>query len=462
MPKRNEDDFHPEEDYLNLPSQSSMQLVSEVNNFLDEIDKSGSYDEPNEGRILAYVRQMKAYGFNAPFSSLVSSTTQELDEAGELEVADQRKQNYYLRYFAGLKKMSLNRARVALSAHKAYRLAKQRLDSPAWLSQLPLGGNYIKRLFESGDVAIINYREYMDSFSSKSAQLSMALVTVEHEVEGFTRTSRFRLSNSNDLEKKVERAYGKGAKVLKVEAAKSLHPIIKNKSARVALFTAAACSAVHAAKAGLASQGASDSRLSDYSALLKKNGITPEAMLDSVEGYAPVKKQLAKAGFGTIDEDGGFHTDPAISGAIKSARLKVAKTASRGMADAVLVPLARFYSLKSKSGRESGGFFPSLVSSPAFSQLAVLELMEFAYPHTAGLAQAVWEKIEAEEGFPANSTDEYFIGFIASRGLVSKQGIAQSLAIGPEQVEKSVSVYSSLTSGRGAAFLSELGGAKKK
>ncbi|HQT45056.1 MAG TPA: DUF530 family protein, partial [Candidatus Micrarchaeota archaeon] len=219
------------EDSTGLANQSSMHLVSEVNNFLDDLERSGQYNPVNEARILDYIRQMKAFGFNAPFLSLVFSTSQELDEAGEQEVADQKKQSYYMRYYAGLKKMSLNRARVALSAHKAYRLGVERLGTPSWLAHLPLGGNYIRRLFEAGDIAILEYREYMDSFSSRSANMSMALVTIEHEVEGFKKTSKFRLSTADNIEQKVARAYGAGAKVIKVETAKSLHPIIKNKSA---------------------------------------------------------------------------------------------------------------------------------------------------------------------------------------------------------------------------------------
>ncbi|HQT45021.1 MAG TPA: hypothetical protein PLO51_03525, partial [Candidatus Micrarchaeota archaeon] len=131
------------------------------------------------------------------------------------------------------------------------------------------------------------------------------------------------------------------------------------------------------------------------------------------------------------------------------------------MAQSILVPLARFYSLKSKSGREAAGLFPSLVSTPAHSQITVLELMEFAYPASAGLALAVWDKIEAESTFPANSPEDYFIGFISSKKAVSDEGLAVSLGIGLDQVAKAKAAYSSMSSGRGGKFLSELGGAKK-
>ncbi len=448
------------EDLQNMPSQSSLQLVSEVNNFLDEIDNTSKYLSENESRILEYVRQMKVFGFNAPFSSLVSSTGQELDDAGELEKTDQKKQNYYMRYYAGLKKMSLNRARVALSSHKAYRLAIERQGAPGWIKNLPLGGNYIRRLFEAGDIAILNYREYMDSFSSRSARLSMALVTVEHEVEGFKKTSKFRIANVENLEQKVVRAYGVGAKVIKTESAKALFPIIKNKSSRVAIFTAVAAYSLNHAKAQVSSEHPPGKRILEYAAILKKHGIITDAILDNVEKYDDVKKQLVKAGFATFEDD-TFKTDPEIVSFAKSTRSKSFKYSRSGMADYILSPLAKFYSLKSRSSRESNGIFPSLVSTPALSQISVLELMEFAYPSTAGLSQAIWEKIDAEDGFPPNVGADYYVGFISSKNTVSVEGLAQALSMTLEQVKKSIELFNGLSSGRGGKFLSELGGAKK-
>ena len=448
-------------EFDNLPLQSSLAIVSHVNDFLDDIGKKGRYAAENEQKILEFVRQMKMLGFNSPFAALLFSTKQELEDAGAEEMADQKKQLSNFRYVAGLKKFTLNRARVALSAHRIHRYAIERLPLPQWLSSLPLGGNYIATLYNAGDYGIVAYKEYSDSFSTKNARSNAVIATVEHEVAGKVTASKFKLTNEKNLQEKVARAYGSGAKVIEVLVAKTQEPLIKNKSVRVALFSAAASFASRQAKETLDAQsGVTSEQMASYKSILKRHGIVADAVLDHIEGFDKAKQEIANAGFGDYDGE-NIISSKDILAAVKSRRIRGQKIVAKAMADATLMPLARFYSRKSKSAREIAPIFPSLVIVPQQLQSSVLDSLEFVYPSLVGISQAVSGKLEAEGGFPKNVSEDFAIGFFASKGLLKPDALFVLFGADAHKIAQCKSEYESSMSGKGGEFLASLKGGRK-
>jgi len=437
-----------------------MHVVSEINSFLDQLSASGEYLHENEEKILGYVRAMKSLGFNSPFASLVYSTRQELEDAGADELADQKKQLGHFRYLASLKKFTLNRARVALSAHRIARHAssyKSGWKAPLEITPfLPFGGNYIDSLYRAGDAAIVAYREFSENFSMKQSKSGSVVATIEHGVLGSTMTSKVRLSSDKGLEMRVKRAYGQSAKILAVSLAKTQDCLIKNKSVRVALICAAAACMARDAKEELA-KGRESELLAKYNSILASHKIVADSVLDNIEGYKDVKGLLANGGFGGFEGE-TFKTNKEILSLVKSRRLKARKIMERGISRLVLLPILRHYITKNANSRGKNSPFPSLVECPSEVQLAALEMLDKSHKGAKNIGELVHGKLLAESGFPANASEEFGIGCTISLGISGMEGICSLFEIDEGKAQKFLQEYESIMGGRGGKFLKHLKG----
>lgn len=175
---------------IGLEEMDSMALVHYANECLE--------GEPSIEELEALREEMLQRKFNAPFRALIRITRDELGENSERELADLKKQISFFRYAAMLKKSTLARVRVALSAKKI----KQNIPYEDFVNYLPVNGNYIENLVRSGAIGITVFRELEDGikpfFRSTSVRKALLSTIVLYSAEGVKNESV-----ENEKEKKI-------------------------------------------------------------------------------------------------------------------------------------------------------------------------------------------------------------------------------------------------------------------
>lgn len=161
---------------ISLEEIDSMALVHYANERLEE--------DPSIEELEALREEMLQRKFNAPFRALLRITKDELGESSERELVDLKKQISFFRYAAMLKKSTLARVRVALSAKKI----KQNIPYDDFASYLPINGNHIENLVRSGAIGITIFRELEDwmkpFFKSTSVRKALLSAIVLYSAEG--------------------------------------------------------------------------------------------------------------------------------------------------------------------------------------------------------------------------------------------------------------------------------------
>ena len=159
----------------------SLELVAEVNEFLDTIDESGKFEPKRQSKLEAYKTAMLEAGFNAPFSAMIAQA-RDLgdDEESADDTQDRSKQVKRMRYIASLKKFTLNRLRVALASHRLEQALRES-GRGELAEDLPFGGAYVKEMSKGGEMALEGYQYVMGLFQPKRFQLTGASAIIKTE-----------------------------------------------------------------------------------------------------------------------------------------------------------------------------------------------------------------------------------------------------------------------------------------
>jgi hypothetical protein len=426
---------------------SSLALVSSANELLDSI---AHYDEENLLRLQEMRGLMLQSGFDAPFAGVLAKTATEMEELSPAEAEDLKKQVGNIRYIASLKKSTLNRVRIAIAAH---RLAKHLGDN----HKCPISGDFIRRLADAGDFAILAYREMMDTLEGYGTAATQAIATVEYEHEGETKTASMRLPARGNAELAAKGAFGDGARIVAVKIQKGKSSIIKGKGARIAILTHFVTSAAAEVRNELDAKERQSPEVSKYNSILAQNRLIRDARLDLAEGFENVKKTLEREELMERKKEGGWKLTPDLEKEInkrrKYAHEEVLLRSKGGMWECFFVNY-----MKSNAGmREAEKGIPGLAARPGPEQLAPFAKVDIGIPNSAELVQ---KKIEAEGKAAGMDVSAFGAGFAVAFGKAAPQRIAKLLGMAEQEVEKAGSRVASLSKGRGGEFLSKLG--KKK
>ncbi len=373
---------------------SSLALIAEANNFLDDVREEGFKGESISHLVQLRDKMVQA-GFNSPFKSLMKITKTEVGELSEDEVADLKKQMGNIRYIASLKKSTLNRVRVAIASHRIHETLLERKEEEL-LSHLPIDGNYIDTLIKSGETGIRAYSELMDAFSKASSDFPQAMVSVEYTEEGERKKDDIKVYTKENIESRVKRSYGDDAKVTSVKMLGVKKKLIKNRSARVSLLSASVSSAARNAREIMAEGEKQNEKLRAYNNFLRENNLETDIFIDRAEDLEDVKDKAATKGF-LLEESGKIYLDPEIEEAVTLRRRKWQAEIRNMAAEKSLSKILKFYMTTSESEREQGNIFPSLAITPTPEQLNVLNMLEFTSLSIQNPSLIVQKKLDAEK-----------------------------------------------------------------
>ncbi len=437
---------------------SSLSLAFEANALLDDIDEKGP-DEFSLSRLEELRAQMLIAGLNAPFSSVLAATKSEADDWSPQEAEDARKQVGNMRYIASMKKFTLNRVRVAIAASKiAKTLGK--INDGKLAGHLPLGGSYRKALVSHGYAGADSYHKLMSSFSIHSFDVQGASAVISLDDGAGERVQRtVELSGAEGADEKIRGIFGPDAKLEKVQKKTKKAGLIRNYSAKVALFVAAAVFGATEAKEAMEKSKA-DEKVAAYNLFLNRHGLSADADLSEAEGLERVKEHAVKEGHLKLVK-GELMIDEEFAAKLAKRRRERKKMAEKEACDAVLSVLLRQYVAMNEAGRLADGM-PSMMISPDERQLAVLAHIAPANYPVAHLPKVIAEKVGFEKRAPPLAPAVWGAAFVCARANVDAKWAAQEFGLNEMEIGGAVSIMRDLMSrpsGRGAKFLE---GARKK
>lgn len=338
-------------------------------------------------KLVELKNEMLRMGFNTPFLGLVARTRRELEESSELEALDLAKQIEAITNLASLKKITLNRARMALAANRlALEILENGLLRDELLSVMPLDGNYIATLVNSGEHGICAYREVMDILEQRTNPKMVVDVEVEYYLDGKRRRSRLKIeSGRKGAEERIREIYGDNAMIVSSRVAVVYVPLIKRRSVRVCL----ACS--YAAIASKNVKIEPSDLLKEYFGVMSKFGLEKTIRLDAIddeeERYSEARKMLGEKGL--LEEDGSERLKAELLRELSRYRNRLADECIRKAKDMLAMDVFRLM-LRSRKARSKLRIEPKDKSQ--FEFLSVLK-------EAIGLENApavVWDKINAE------------------------------------------------------------------
>lgn len=430
---------------------SSLSLAHEANALLDEIEEKGA-DEFTLTRLEEMRGNMLAAGFSAPLGHIIAATKSEVEDYSPAETEDVRKQIGNIRYLAAMKKFTLNRVRVAIAANKIA-AALSRLELAEGVKYLPLGGSYRKRLFGAHPVAIDCYHKLMEYFSAHAFDIEVGTAKVQLESAGMAAQIDIDISDGADATEKVLDMFGPEASVVGEGKRKKRVGLIRNYSAKVALFCAA--SLIGAQEAERQMKGKKeDEDVAKYNAILARHKMYSDVALSDVEGFEGAKKEAKKAGFLTQDID-EFEFAEGFAEKIAARRRQRKKFAERAAQDFVLAAMMRTFVMFNENGRGQLGI-PSLMATPDEKQLSVLAHLApegYAIKHPS---KFVAEKIAFEKSAPPLPSSSWGPAFICAKTHIGIDESAKLFGADDKEISAALPIVSSLIEnpqGRGAKFL---------
>jgi len=207
-------------------------LITKANEMLDDFkfteDKRELKRRTEE--LLRIKQSMIVMGFNAPFMGLLLRLRQEMDFA---EDEDLKKQVEALTTIANMKKYSLARTRISLSAHK---LALELLETTSELpSHLPFDGSYLATLLKTGTRGIYAYNELMELLEGNEEKYVIS-VLVEFERNNSKQSAILEFEQGyKKIQESIRSRFGREAKVVKTKMKRKKACIIKKRSVRICL-----------------------------------------------------------------------------------------------------------------------------------------------------------------------------------------------------------------------------------
>lgn len=429
---------------MNVPSLALVQQLEDV--FKDV----RPFKSSNTEKIEEIRESMLEAGFNAPFSGILQRTMTEAEGMEDEEWADLKKQVSYFKDIANLKKYSLVRASIALSAHRlAGHFLKMGYADIA--EHTPLEGNHIGLLMDSGAEGIIAYRSMMDKFKSMSENVGCFSVKVR--INGKLHTVK--LESKERMDYQVARMFGLEAEIVETKPGVKKKPIISSKGTRIALISAVVNYVSKGVEREMAEEESGE--VKKYNDFLRGQGLRPDVRIDMVEEFKEIKEELLKMGMLSC-EDGAYAMKKELSAQIvkrkKERRAKVMERTTM----LVLAPMLRFYLLTPRESRKKANLYPGMAVVPTNAQIRVFSFMEEidkGFPAT----QMLRRKMGLEEQGVRMEGKKMAAAILLSESGKSEEWIAEFLRMTLNEVKNSKGALGSIEQGgRGAEFLQRIKG----
>ncbi len=436
-----------------------LELVAEVNEYLDSIDEKGQYEQARISVLEKYKTAMLEAGFNAPFTSMIAQA-RELgeDEDSADDMADRSKQVKRMRYIASLKKFTLNRLRVALAAHH---LAQAMKDSgkPALASALPFGGSYVKVLSEAGEMAVEGYHHCMSLLQPRRFSVTGASALIRTE-KGKAQSLDL---DEEDVAASIKALAGGKTKIKELIIRSQKQSLIKNHSTRVALIAMAALDGAKKARALMDADEKADDQVAGYNRLLKKHGIVIDSnILVDDKRFEACQEEALKAGYlKKMPKSQSLMFDEELELKLFKRKQKHRHTAMNEAGAIVYHLLEWYYTCMHAEARKSYGAMPAVLAEPNEEQLSVLNHLQ---PHNHPLnhpAKIIFEKIQMEAKNPPLPSAVWGPAFLVWRAKLKPDWASAEFGVSEKEISDAVPLIRSLgeKSGRGTKFLE---GLKKK
>lgn len=433
---------------MNLPSLALVQQLEDV------LRDSRPFKSTNIQRLEEIRDSMMDAGFNAPFSGILQRTMREAEGLEESEWTDLKKQVSYFRDVANLKKYSLARASVALSAH---RLADHfvKMGYADIVEHTPLDGNHIGLLMNAGSEGILAYRTIMDRFEMMAEPASCYAVKVKSKGE----THTVKLENKERIDYQVARMFGLDAEVLEIKPAVKRKAIISSKGTRVALVA----SVVNYVKVTIESEmeekekEPGSEKVREYNEFMRARGLRPDVRIDQVDDFKEIKEELVKAGMLSFKE-GKYVMNKVLAEQI-SARKKERRTKVLERSTMlVLAPMLRFYLTTPRETRKKENLYPGMALVPTPSQARIFTFISEVDPDLPATA-IIRKKMQLEESGVRLDNRKMAAAILMQETKKDSKWIADFLRMDESEVKASAIVLGSIgEGGRGAEFLKRVKG----
>lgn len=432
----------------------SMRLAIETNEYLDSLatPHEGSFDKS-----VQYRSQMIENGFGSPLKTLVAKLRSELVENSAHEAQDLKKHLKEIHYIASLKKSTLNRARVAIAAHKIAE-AFEDFGQEELIKFLPIGGDHRKRLVDAGESAVDAYHSLISIFEQNRHPFKSATALISFEQNGQMVERTINIDADKDAQEHIKKIFGENARVVDVELKRKTVGLIKNHSTKVGLFVAASTHAAKMADEKLLIEEKHDKTIKAYNDILRKNKLAPDSDLSETDRFEDVKEQMQKEGFMRKVGIDWIMPDE-FKARLHKRRVEKKKACISQAHLTVYQIMQRYYISFNKEGRAAYGSLPSILIEPEGSQLAALNELNPPGYLISNPAKLIMQKIEMEKNAPPISSKVWGPAFTCIKTGVSAKWVAEEFGVSQQEVEGAIRLIAPLVEepqGRGAQFLQKL------
>lgn len=427
---------------MNIPSMALVHQLEEV------LREARPFNSDNTGRLEELREQMVHSGFNAPFKGIIQKTMEEARDLDEAEWADLRKQVSYFRQIASLKKYSLARAGIALSAH---RLSEHFLEMgySDIVGHCPLDGNHISLLMEAGGEGIVAYREIMDRFDRMADTSNCFQVKVVSGGEKYS----IQVDSRERIDYKVARMFGLEAQVTEVKPSVRKKPIISSKGTRISLVSSVVSYVSGAVEGEM--REAESGKMKEYNDFLREKKLRPDVRIDQVEGYGEIKEGLGKKGL--LGRKGGeYSMDKGLAQEIGKRKRERAEKLLKRSTMLVLLPMFKFYLSTPRETRKKQNLYPGMAVTPSDAQTRIFTFL-YEEDRDFPAPSILRKKLEIEESGARFEGKRLAAALLMRECKKDEAWIAQFLKMKPGEVRSSAVLLGSLQKeGKGSEFLKRI------
>ncbi|MEM4272555.1 MAG: DUF530 family protein [Candidatus Bilamarchaeaceae archaeon] len=433
---------------MNLPSLALVQQLEDV------LSDARRFRRENIQKLEEIRGSMIEAGFNAPFSGILQRTMREAEELEEAEWVDLKKQVSYFREIANLKKYSLLRASIALSAH---RLADHflRMGYADIVEHAPLDGNHIGLLMSSGAEGILAYRTIMDRFEMMAEPSACYSVKVRSKGE----THTLKMEDKERIDYQVAQMFGLEAEVLEIKPAIRRKAIISSKGTRVALVASVVDYVAKSVEAEMEMEEGEpgNERLREYNQFMRERGLRPDVRIDQVDDFKGIKDELVGKGVLSLN-DGRYEMERGLAEKITLRKRERKKKVLERSTMLVLAPMFRFYLATSRETRKKENLYPGMAVVPTPSQARIFTFISEVDPDIPATA-VIRKKMQLEESGMRMDSQRIAAAILLQETKKSSKWIADFLRMEEKDVLASKLMLSSIEEGgRGAEFLKQVRG----
>lgn len=427
---------------MNLPS---MALVYQLEDVLKD---AKPFREENTEKLEGLRENMLQAGFSAPFKGILQRTMDEAKDMDEAEWADLKKQVSYFRQIANMKKYSLARASIALSAH---RLSSHfmKMGYSDIVEHTPLDGNHISLLMGSGAEGILAYRTIMDRFEMMADMSSCFQVKVRSGGE----THVVQVEEKERIDYKVARMFGLEAEVTEVKPSLKRKPLISSKGTRVSLVSAIVNYVAKNVDAEL--RDGESGELKRYNDFLRGSGLRPDVRMDQVEGYEELKVEMEKEKF-LERKEGGHRLAGDLAAQVGTRKKQRQEKVLERSLILLLSPMFKFYLTTPREQRKKSNLYPGMVVVPSPNQIRIFTPL-YEFDRELPAPTILRKKMEVEEMGVRLDSMKLGAALLLQESGKSEEWVAEFLKMGIDEVRGSRVLLKSLEKdGRGGDFLKRI------